>query len=357
MGGDTVQANRDEQYYKRLSDLHTEALWYLDMATYSGPPTVPHVWHWQDLMPALRASSEVFTFGQGLEDRRALSLINPSRTHGATSTLTASLQMINPGEVARAHRHTLTAIRFIISGHGGFTVNDGEKFTMQAGDVILTPNWSWHGHGNEGDEPMFWLDGLDSPMLTMMGGDRYEDYPTPTQPIRPSGGSVPVSIARYGAAGFIPAMGRPTDPTSPLSIYKWQVAEEALRRLQQVDDNPYDGAMVEYTNPVTGGHAVPVMALYLQLLAPGRHTKAHRHTTNTIYLVVRGSGCSIIDGKEYPWAQNDIIALPSWRWHEHIAKEETFLFSMTDLPIREALAVNAEEAFSANDGHQPRNLR
>jgi gentisate 1,2-dioxygenase len=349
-----VHESWHEDYYKRLSDLHTEPLWYLDMASYSGPPTVPHVWRWKDLMPALKASNGVFTFGQGLEDRRALSLINPARKHGATSTITASLQMINPGEVARVHRHTLTAIRFIISGHGGYTVNDGEKFTMEAGDVILTPSWSWHGHGNDGTEPMFWLDGLESPLLTMMGGDLYEDYPTPMQPIRPTSGNVPVSIARYGGAGLLPATGRPSIQHSPLSIYKWQVAEEALRRLQQVDESPCDGAIVEYVNPLTGGHAVPVMAIYLQLLRRGLHTKAHRHATNTIYLVVRGSGHTIIEGKEYRWGEHDILAVPSWRWHEHVANEETFLFSITDLPVREALALQAEETLEANGGHQLR---
>jgi gentisate 1,2-dioxygenase len=347
-----VRPNRSEEYYRRLTELQTEPLWYLDMATYSGTPPVPYVWHWKDLLPALTTSNDVFTFGQGLEDRRALSLINPSRQHGATSTITASVQMINPGEVARAHRHTLTAIRFIISGHGGYTVNDGQKFSMEAGDVILTPSWSWHGHGNDGSEPMYWLDGLESPLLTMMGGDLYEDFPTPTQPIRPIAGHLPETIALYGAAGMLPVRGRPDAPNSPLTLYKWQTAVDALRHLQQVSEDDFDGALLEYVNPVTGGHAVSSMALYLQLLRRGLHTKAHRHATNTIYLVVSGSGYSIIDRKEYHWGQNDILAIPCWCWHEHVATEESILFSLTDLPVREALSLWREEAYASNGGYQ-----
>jgi gentisate 1,2-dioxygenase len=303
-------------------------------------------------MPALRASTEVFTFGQGLGDRRALSLVNPARQHGATSTLTASLQMINPGEVARVHRHTLTAVRFIISGDGGYTVNDGEKFSMEAGDLILTPSWVWHGHGNDGTEPMFWMDGLESPLLTTMGGDLYEDYPTPTQPIVPTPGKVPTSIARFGGAGMLPVHRRHTAPYSPLTIYKWQVAEHALRRLQLLEEDPHDGTMMEYVNPLTGGHTVPTMAYYLQLLKAGFHGKAHRHTTNTIYFVVRGSGSSVIDGKEFPWEENDILAVPSWRWHEHIAHQETFLMSFTDAPVREPIGLCQIEEYPANGGYQ-----
>ena len=36
---------------------------------------------------------------------------------------------------------------------------------MERGDVILTPSWSWHYHGHEGQGPMIWLDGLDLPLF------------------------------------------------------------------------------------------------------------------------------------------------------------------------------------------------
>jgi gentisate 1,2-dioxygenase len=68
-----------------------------------------------------------------------------------------------PNEIARAHRHTAFAMRFIIEGHGGFTAVQGQRITMQRGDVILTPRWNWHDHGKDGSGPMIWLDGLDLP--------------------------------------------------------------------------------------------------------------------------------------------------------------------------------------------------
>jgi len=68
-----------------------------------------------------------------------------------------------PNETAPAHRHTAFAMRFIISGTGGFTAVHGKRITMNRGDVILTPTWNWHDHGKDGSGPMIWLDGLDLP--------------------------------------------------------------------------------------------------------------------------------------------------------------------------------------------------
>jgi gentisate 1,2-dioxygenase len=192
----------------------------------------------------------------------------------------------------------------------------------------------------------------------MMGGDLYEDYPTATQPILPNRGDVPMTIARFGAPGMLPVGNlRVNTPTSPLSIYKWEVAEQSLRQLQQVEEDPHDGTILEYVNPVTGGHATPTLAMYLQLLRRGSHLKAHRHSTNSIYFVVRGAGSTVIEGKEYKWRENDLMAIPSWRWHEHIATEETFLFSFTDLPVREAVSLQHSEPYASNGGYQQLSVR
>lgn len=38
---------------------------------------------------------------------------------------------------------------------------------MAAGDVVLTPNWCWHGHGNDGNVRGYWLDFLDVPLMQL----------------------------------------------------------------------------------------------------------------------------------------------------------------------------------------------
>ena len=83
----------------------------------------------------------------------------------ATNTLFAGVQMILPGEVAPAHRHVSSAIRFVLDGEGAYTAVEGEKSYMSPGDFVITANWAPHDHGNTSDKPMLWLDVLDFPQV------------------------------------------------------------------------------------------------------------------------------------------------------------------------------------------------
>ena len=87
-------------------------------------------------------------------ERRVLILENPGLPGQSriTNSLFAGLQMILPGEVAPAHRHTPSALRFIIEGHGAYTAVEGERTLMEPGDFVITPPWTWHDHGNESDQ-------------------------------------------------------------------------------------------------------------------------------------------------------------------------------------------------------------
>ena len=67
-------------------------------------------------------------------------------------------------------------MRFIIEGTGGYTAVNGEKTNMTPGDFIITPSWTWHHHGHDGDEPVVWLDGLDLPIARTIGAIFYEPY-------------------------------------------------------------------------------------------------------------------------------------------------------------------------------------
>ena len=80
--------------------------------------------------------------------RRVLDPVyNPSLPRGATHTLFCALQLIRGGEIAPAHRHTQSALRFVIEGTGAYTAVDGEKTYIDPGDFIVTPAWCWHDHG------------------------------------------------------------------------------------------------------------------------------------------------------------------------------------------------------------------
>ena len=112
-----------------------------------------------------------------------------------TPSLYAGLQLILPGEVAPAHRHTQCALRFVMEGDGAFTAVDGERAVMAPVDLVLTPNWQWHDHGNDSGRPMIWLDGLDIPTVRFYDASFAERLDTPSQSEALAAGD---SMRRYG---------------------------------------------------------------------------------------------------------------------------------------------------------------
>src|SRR6478752_6733254 len=117
-----------------------------------------------------------------------------------TPSLYAGLQLILPGEVAPSHRHTQSALRFIIEGEGAYTAVDGERTIMHEGDFVITPTWTWHDHGNDSSKPMVWLDGLDIPLVAMFNAGFAENGAEDEQAVTAPEGT---SDARF-ASGLLP---------------------------------------------------------------------------------------------------------------------------------------------------------
>jgi gentisate 1,2-dioxygenase len=351
-----VARNADEdEYYDRINRLNVIPYWRADTEGRLEDGPVPYVWRWSDLYRALLDSVELVDVGRGAAKRRVLRMVNPGRRplDGVTHTLHTTLQMIMPGEVAPAHRHSFAALRFVISGHGAYTVVDGEKYRLEPGALLLTPNWTWHDHGNDGSEPTVWLDALDLAFVKALRATFYEEYPgQASQPVAKPDSE---SHALFGTGTMLPPKERPSTLYSPLMLYRWQEAYDGLKRLQRVREDPCDGTILEYMNPLSGGHVLPTMACYLQLIKPGVRTNAHRHTNSVVCFVARGAGRSIVDGQVLQWEQNDTFVVPSWKWHEHEAhsSEEVVLFSIDDTPILESFGLLREEVYFENGGHQP----
>jgi gentisate 1,2-dioxygenase len=345
------------ELYSDLEPLQMEALWRMQGAdrpsgrSDADAPYAPWVWRWDDLRPLMVRAGELVTTGPEAE-RRVIVLANPdlAPAKSATHTLTANLQMVIPGDIAPTHRHTATAIRFVIEGHGAATIVNGEPVIMHPGDLVLTPAWSWHGHINEADGPMFWMDGLDSPLIRSLRAGIQERYGEELQqPTKDPGDS----SNRFSAA-LKPVWSGPSS-VSPLLQYPWPETEEALHRLAKVDASPFDDVAMEYTNPLSGGHVLPTMGCWIQMLRPGIHTRAHRHMSSVAYHVFRGRGATIIDGVRLEWSQGDFISLPPRAWHEHInasVTEEAFLFSINDAPVFESLNLQHEETYERDGGRQ-----
>lgn len=345
-------------FYRDLEGQHAGALWTVANKIEPWEPksqSVPVVWHYDQLRAhVLRALDLVSPEKAG---RRVVYLANPGRrdVSAAIGWLYTGLQVMGPGEVASAHRHSASALRFIMEGAGAFTNVDGHKMTLGRNDFVLTPNGTWHEHGvSEEGSVCIWQDGLDIPLMNALEANFYEVHPDLNQAV---GYAVDDSTATWGNAALLPAGEHWSKRYSPLLKYEWEPTYEALLRYARASDgSPFDGIHMNYVNPFNGGPPMSTIGASMQLLRPGEHTRAHREVGSFIYQCAKGSGHSIIGGKRFYWKERDIFVVPSWMWHEHVngsASDDACLFSFHDLPTMRALNLYRSEAFADNGGHQP----
>jgi gentisate 1,2-dioxygenase len=218
---------------------------------------------------------------------------------------------------------------------------NGERTPMQYGDFVITPPMAWHDHGNETGEPIFWLDGLDIPIVQFLDVSFAEHLDEDEQPIsRPVGDSE----ARYGS-NLLPVDHRPAAGASPVFNYPYARTRDALERLARTGAwDPCHGLKMRYSNPVTGGYPMTTIAAFIQLLPRGFQTARYRSTDATIFVAVEGRGRTHI-GQDFAveWQPRDIFVVPSWRPVTHEATDEAVLFSFSDRPIQEALHLFRED--------------
>jgi len=337
-----------EAFYQKVGAKSMQALWARNMG--NGPrqegPVVPYqpaYWSGDDIGAFIKEAGELVQPGPDAQ-RRVLVLANPGVPFkSATHTLFGNVQMVLPGEVAPSHRHTSSAIRFIMQGEGAVTIVNGEPVEMKPGDLVLTPGWCWHGHVSQADGPVLWMDSLDSPLIASLRINQSEQYPDELEPATKPVGA---SFNTHGWGNFRPLWQKDSPKISPQLLYPWSQTEKALQELARGEVSPFDDVAFEYTNPTTGGPVLPTLGCNIQLIRPRVHTRAHRHSASAVYYVFRGAGYSVIDGVRIDWKAGDFLSLPPWAWHEHANRGsgDAILFSTTDAPVLENLCLLQEEA-------------
>lgn len=296
-----------------------------------------HLWPWVHIYDGLMKARELVNME--MAERRTLRLSNPAGDGWATPTVHMSVQLVRPGEVAKAHRHSLTALRFIVQGNGACTTVDGERFVMSPGDLILTPNWSWHDHYNGTQDDVVWLDGHDGPLVKALEVNRVHMFEKKQQPVE---AVADFAYYKYGHA-------RPYEDTvkfpDPPFKYRWEETYRSLKSLALGVGDPYDGVLLRYANPRNNGPTFRTIGCQIQMLREREKTKQHRHSSHTIYHAFRGAGRTAVGDNVLEWNQGDCFTVPSWEWHMHenAANDEAILFSITDRPLKEALGFYWED--------------
>ena len=324
-------------FYRRASGRHLAPLWRVLHGLVTDvpkPSCVPALWRYAEVRPYLIEACGLISTEES--QRRVLILENPGLTGQSriTRSLFAGLQIIQPGEVAPAHRHVASALRFIIEGRDAYTAVAGERTMMEPGDFVITPSWTWHDHGNESDGPMVWLDGLDMHIVNLCDASFREDYDARNYPLtRPEG----AATAEAGS-NLLPMDFEARSQTSPVFNYPYRVTRDCLDRLRKFRDaDACHGYRMRYINPVNGGSAMPTLTTAMQLLPKGFKTEAYRCTASTVFTVVEGSGTTWIADQRFDWEAHDVFVVPSWQRFEMEAASEAVLFSYSDRVVQEKL--------------------
>ncbi len=311
-----------------------------------------HHWRWRDISPYLHKIADVAQAADipptEFADRQQFLLTNPGlggRLQVAAA-IRCAVSIYNPGDVARAHLHSPNASRTILSENGGYTNVEGERCYAARGDLILTPNGTWHGHGNDGSSPVMWIDTLDWPLLEFLDCIWLdEDMPGATGNQRAQGESVARgrSQALYANGGMLPrfvshkaGIGH---GTSPYIHYRGKDILAALKALRNETGDPYEGLALDFVNPANGAPLFATLGYGAQLLRPGEETRYKRETCSTVYICMHGRGQTEVAGRIFDWEENDIFIVSNFLWRRHVNKgsADAVLYSMSDRPLLEKI--------------------
>jgi gentisate 1,2-dioxygenase len=313
----------------------------------------PYRWRWREISPYLDRIAGIARNADvspiEFADRQQFLLVNPGlggRIQVA-STIRCAVSIYNPGDVAPVHMHTPNASRTILSENGGYTTIEGERCEAARGDLILTPNGTWHDHGNDGATPVIWADILDFPLMEFLDCSWIdEDFPgerdgnaRAQKPLLGNGHSTRL----YGAGGIVPGFVSHQrgigHGTSPVFHYRGAEIREALDALRREAGDPYEGITLRFVNPATGASVFPTLDYSAQLLRPGEATGWKRETANAFSIVLDGEGTTEIAGHPVDWATNDLFVVPNFLWRRHINKgpRDAILYQCTDRPLFEKI--------------------
>ena len=312
------------------------------MPVHPKPKAVPHVWKWASLLPLARKSGELVPVGRGGE-RRAIGLANPGLAPNAyvSPSLWAAIQYLGPRETAPEHRHSQNAFRFVVEGEGVWTVVDGDPVRMSRGDLLLTPGWCFHGHHNDTDQPMAWIDGLDIPFSQQMdvgffefGTDKVSDYSTP---------DFSRSERLWCHPGLRPLTKLQDTVASPIGAYRWEFTDRALSEQLSLEEEGQPvtlqkgHAAIRFVNPTTGGDVMPTIRCEFHRLREGTETVKRNEVGSSVFQVFEGTGAVIMNGETHELEKGDIFVVPSWIEWSLQAETGFDLFRFSDAPVMERL--------------------
>ncbi len=277
----------------------TPSLWPLPNKDF-----VPAHWRYTQAKAALDAAGRFVN--TELAERRNLIMYNPieGNDYATVKTLISAYQMVKAGETAKSHRHSANALRLVLDSKPDmFTIVDGKKIPMEPGDVLLTPNWSWHAHANESIADAYWMDVLDVPTVHLLGPMFFEHHPDGIEKAEEIADDTPMR-------------------------FPWKVTQARLDAAPDAAPGRREISLEPFMDTT---------ALEVIRLEAGASMQVEPSTLSAIYAIMDGTGTAVIDGKSFDWARGDALAVPASTQHVWTAKERCHLLRASDRPLLQKL--------------------
>ncbi|KAI9162787.1 Gentisate 1,2-dioxygenase [Paramyrothecium foliicola] len=305
-----------KEYLEGLPPMQLEPLWSRMGAMVPASPNPkakPFIWRYSEVYPQLEAAGKLVPEEEA--ERRVLMLVNPNmEAPHTTDTIYGGLQWVNPGETAPAHRHIAYACRFIIEGDG-FTAVEGKKMPLARGDVVLTPTWHWHDHGNESDSPVIWLDILNLPLF------------------------------RFSPVHFAEGYSEKRYPSTHCDPCEWRFPWAPVQAILDSQKGAY--AVHHYKKKKDGSQLSTTLGVQAERLAPGASSDVLQDSSSFIYHCIEGKGRTTVEppsgeSQVFEWSSQDTFAVPAWSKIQHFndsSSEPAYLFAGNDNPFIDLLGL------------------
>jgi len=313
---------------------------------------VPYLWRCvEEIEPILNRAVELITMDDS--ERRSLILVNPGLAprRATVSTMYTAYRLNDANEIMPPHKHSPSAVRFGLKGKGNFTGVDGENIVFGPGDMVLTPNDTWHNHGTVGNEQALNLSVLDLPLVETLNAVHFDhDYKEEengelvSKKEQSARFSADYSQKTYGYGGLMPRFAgnksRGAGFSSPMFVYRWEMVRELFDKHKDHNGDAHDGLMVEYIDPTSGQPVFKTITFFAQMLRPRQSTLPVKSTASLLVSPFEGKGYSIVNGQRFDWHEYDTLAIPGGSWFEHrntSDKEPLYMFVASDEPTLKKL--------------------
>ncbi len=305
-----------ETFEKNLLENNMKPLWanFKNIVTVE-PETkyIPNLWSFAKCYPILIHSTKQISIKDA--ERRVLILENPGSNgdFSANHAIYSGLQIVLPGEIAPAHRHSQSALRIVLQADDAITKVDGIEINMRRGDVILTPAWTVHSHENRGSIPAIWIDILDIPTVNFLGCSFLENGDINNQ----------LYSAKYSLDKL------------HFKYQNWR--EKIFLMYNSIDNNVKNDIQLCYGIHTGEFPSLPSLSSSLNLISGKNKLPWQRTTESLLYVILEGNGVSYVGNEKFNWQAGDILVIPPWYPFKHELNGNAVMILISNKPILEKL--------------------